>query len=221
MPAGPGARSMRQRRKVWTPTLLEKRRTGLRSRPKNWGSTFSSAATTRPRLSESKRSLRSWRRNSKFPGNFWIDPQACEEADSLGISMTEFVILLIAGFVVFLLVQVRRMRDDIEHLRQRFEAAERRNLQPEPPPSKVIPPSPFLVPPPFAPSLEEPTRTGKSQASPRKPPIDWEQFFGVKLFAWLGGLALFLGVAFLVEYLFENNLITPLARVAIGAACAL
>lgn len=41
---------------------------------------------------------------------------------------------------------------------------------------------------------------------------------GVKLFAWLGGFALFLGVVFLVKYSFENNLITPLGRVAIGIA---
>jgi uncharacterized membrane protein len=39
---------------------------------------------------------------------------------------------------------------------------------------------------------------------------------GVKLFAWLGGLALFLGVVFLVKYSFENNLITPVGRIAIG-----
>ena len=43
---------------------------------------------------------------------------------------------------------------------------------------------------------------------------------GVKLFAWLGGLALFLGVVFLVKYSFENNLITPLARVVIGGTFA-
>jgi uncharacterized membrane protein len=40
---------------------------------------------------------------------------------------------------------------------------------------------------------------------------------GVKLFAWLGGLALFLGVVFFVKYSFEHNLITPQMRIAIGA----
>src|SRR5438132_5160354 len=39
---------------------------------------------------------------------------------------------------------------------------------------------------------------------------------GAKLFAWIGGLALFLGVAFFVKYSFEHNLIPPEARVAIG-----
>src|SRR5438132_7116318 len=53
-------------------------------------------------------------------------------------------------------------------------------------------------------------------ATPPKPPINWEQFMGAKLFAWIGGLALFLGVAFFVKYSFEHNLIPPELRVAIG-----
>ena len=39
---------------------------------------------------------------------------------------------------------------------------------------------------------------------------------GVKMFAWVGGLALFLGVVFFVKYSFEHNLIPPELRVAIG-----
>jgi len=53
-------------------------------------------------------------------------------------------------------------------------------------------------------------------ATPPRPPINWEQFMGAKLFAWIGGLALFLGVAFFVKYSFEHNLISPELRVAIG-----
>ena len=48
------------------------------------------------------------------------------------------------------------------------------------------------------------------------PPIDWEKFMGVKLFAWLGGFALFLGMAFFVKYSIDHNLISPEARVMIG-----
>ena len=44
---------------------------------------------------------------------------------------------------------------------------------------------------------------------------------GAKLFAWIGGLALFLGVAFFVKYSFEHNLIPPEVRVAIGFAVGL
>jgi uncharacterized membrane protein len=51
---------------------------------------------------------------------------------------------------------------------------------------------------------------------PAKPPINWEEFMGAKLFAWIGGLAFFLGVAFFVKYSFEHNLIPPEMRVAIG-----
>ena len=51
---------------------------------------------------------------------------------------------------------------------------------------------------------------------PSTPAINWENFLGVKLFAWVGGLALFLGVAFFVKYSFENNLISPQLRVTIG-----
>ena len=46
--------------------------------------------------------------------------------------------------------------------------------------------------------------------------INWEQFIGAKLFAWLGGLALFLAVALFVKYSFEHDLIPASVRVAIG-----
>jgi len=39
---------------------------------------------------------------------------------------------------------------------------------------------------------------------------------GVKLLAWIGGLAAFLAVAFLVKYSFDNNLISPELRMALG-----
>jgi uncharacterized membrane protein len=55
-------------------------------------------------------------------------------------------------------------------------------------------------------------------APPTKPAlaIDWEQFMGVKLIAWIGGLTLFLGVVFAVKYSFEHELISKEVRVALG-----
>jgi len=53
------------------------------------------------------------------------------------------------------------------------------------------------------------------------PEFTLEAFMGVKLFAWLGGLAFFLGIVFFVKYSFEHNLITPQMRVAIGAITGL
>jgi len=63
---------------------------------------------------------------------------------------------------------------------------------------------------PLAPSPEP------DQVRPVRPAINWEQFMGVKLFAWLGGLALFLAVAYFVKYSFEHNLVPPQVRVALG-----
>ncbi|MEI9892489.1 MAG: DUF2339 domain-containing protein [Chthoniobacter sp.] len=64
---------------------------------------------------------------------------------------------------------------------------------------------------------EEPDEKEKSLL----PQVTLEAFMGVKLFAWLGGLALFLGIVFFVKYSFEHNLITPQMRVAIGALTGL
>ena len=51
--------------------------------------------------------------------------------------------------------------------------------------------------------------------------LNWEQFMGAKLFAWIGGLALFLGVAYFVKYSFDHDLIPPGLRVALGMATGL
>lgn len=52
----------------------------------------------------------------------------------------------------------------------------------------------------------------------QKPVINWELFTGVKLFAWIGGFAAFLGIIFFTKYAIDNNLISPLIRVCIGFA---
>jgi uncharacterized membrane protein len=48
--------------------------------------------------------------------------------------------------------------------------------------------------------------------------VNWEHFMGAKLFAWIGGLALFLGIAFFLKYAFDRNLIPPSMRAALGFA---
>lgn len=77
-------------------------------------------------------------------------------------------------------------------------------VEPPPPHAEASPPLPQTPPPPRPPRV-----------------IDWENILGVKLFAWLGGLVLFLGVVFLVKYSFENNLVTPSMRCVIGAVVGL
>ena len=91
-------------------------------------------------------------------------------------------------------------------------------------PAKPPPPIPTAasVPPPLP--IPSPSLTTSAPPPPLPPvrrAIDWEAFMGVKLFAWIGGFVLFLGVVFLVKYSFENNLITPRMRIAIGALIGL
>jgi Predicted membrane protein (DUF2339) len=54
-----------------------------------------------------------------------------------------------------------------------------------------------------------------------KEPFSLEKFMGVKLFAWLGAVAMFFGVIFFVKYAFENNLIPPAVRITLGFATGL
>jgi uncharacterized membrane protein len=83
---------------------------------------------------------------------------------------------------------------------------------PAPPPKP--PPAPLETP---APGWAEMAQRMQPPApAPVRPAINWEQFMGAKLFAWIGGLALFLGVGFFVKYSFDHNLIPPEMRVAIG-----
>jgi hypothetical protein len=89
----------------------------------------------------------------------------------------------------------------------------------------VPPPLPVAPPIPVAPAVAasrpaSPLRFAPPppvvRATRTAPVINWEQFMGAKLFAWIGGFALFLGVAFFVKYSFEHNLVPPEIRVAIG-----
>ena len=141
-------------------------------------------------------------------------------------------LLLVLGVVLIVpvLTRLQRLRGLIDGLTERVAALEKAKREPVSPPTAqkvAIPPSPLLrapderklVPPPASVPPPLPVTT-PPPLPPTATPFNWEAFMGVKLFAWLGGLALFLGVVFLVKYSFENNLITPLARVAIGGTVA-
>jgi uncharacterized membrane protein len=67
-----------------------------------------------------------------------------------------------------------------------------------------------------APVVPSPAPAAPAVAVGPKEPFSLERFMGVKLFAWLGGVAMFFGVIFFVKYAFENNLIPPAVRIALG-----
>lgn len=54
-----------------------------------------------------------------------------------------------------------------------------------------------------------------------KPVLNLELFLGARLFAWLGGLAMFLGVIYGVRHAFQHNLISPAVRAGLGFATGL
>jgi hypothetical protein len=95
-----------------------------------------------------------------------------------------------------------------------------------PPPAPPAPPTEPLrtTPPPFpspvAPLAEPAPAAAHAVEIPppvsTRPRIDWEQFTGAKLFAWIGGLTAFLAAVFFVKYSFENGWISKELRVALG-----
>jgi uncharacterized membrane protein len=108
-----------------------------------------------------------------------------------------------------------------------------------PPPAEKAAPS-VVVPAPAAPPPPEPARVSVPMTAPwdlplkekvsapdrempetmeaKKPFLDWEKFTGVKLFAWAGGAALFLGAVFFAKYSMDHGWVTPVMRVIIGLA---
>jgi uncharacterized membrane protein len=158
----------------------------------------------------------------------------------------EFLGFLVIGFGIAILVlpfialaKANRVKRGVADLARRVASLENelRNMRPHAvspvqaearvtapePMEKAAPPSmsaivavsnAILEPPPIPQELLTPKAT--QVAKPTKPPINWEQFMGAKLFAWVGGFALFLGIAFFIKYSFEHNLIPPELRIAIG-----
>src|SRR5438477_8934749 len=117
-----------------------------------------------------------------------------------------------------LMLEARLHREDVPSQRPEI-ATKSKPPAPIIPPISMPPPLPATLIPPPMPETKPITPVEEVQMETAPPPvrtIDWEQFMGAKMFAWIGGFALFLGVAFFVKYSFEHNLISPELRVAIG-----
>ena len=151
-----------------------------------------------------------------------------------GLLTCGFVGVMALGLLLLALVlkqgsSLRTLQTAVQKLAQRLATLESLNAQtsvaPQAPPAAA--PRPVVVTPPPLPAAALSAAPSPSPSAPMpatKPAraaIDWEAFMGVKLFAWLGGFVLFLGVVFLVKYSFENNLITPVMRIVLGAVIGL
>lgn len=81
---------------------------------------------------------------------------------------------------------------------------------PPPIPAEAIPTFASVVPPP------PPKPPTPLVVTPPKPAFNFEQFLGVKLFAWIGAFVGFLAVAFALKYSFDQGWVSPAVRVAGG-----
>jgi len=80
---------------------------------------------------------------------------------------------------------------------------------PLPAPSKVeVQPSALPSP--------QPVIAARPMPPPALPKLNLEQFMGAKMFAWIGGLAMFLGILFFVKLSFERGWVSPSMRIMIG-----
>jgi uncharacterized membrane protein len=127
--------------------------------------------------------------------------------------------------------KLKRLGEDVEMLKAELAraptAVESRIEQPRArtviPPKVRVEPTQVEKSPPKDELVRVPVQRGPSAPAPvnrstRTGAIDWERLAGVRLFAWIGGLALFLGISFLVKYSIEQGLLNSLVRVVSGSA---
>lgn len=88
-------------------------------------------------------------------------------------------------------------------------------IPPSEPAAAKTPMPPAVVHTPDFRPMEEPKPRPAPPPAPA-PGLSLEQFMGAKLFAWVGGLALFLGIIFFVKLSIERGWISPELRTAIG-----
>ena len=159
--------------------------------------------------------------------------------DDTSVCLGLVALLVPIALLVIGAVELHKLKKMVRQLGRRVDELELGRggvgVTPPAPAVKTAPTSspPLAVPPPLPPRppIPEPALSKKPIGEPPPiilpPPrparakIDWEAFLGVKLFAWIGGFVLFLGIVFLVKYSFENNLITPGMRVVIGTVVGL
>jgi len=88
--------------------------------------------------------------------------------------------------------------------------------EPIPAPAPPPPPPPVVEVPPIVAAPPPPPPPPARPARPAAAAFDWESFIGVKLFAWVAGIALVLAAIFFLRYSVEHGWLRPPVRAAIG-----
>ncbi|MFL6527770.1 MAG: DUF2339 domain-containing protein [Chthoniobacterales bacterium] len=145
--------------------------------------------------------------------------------EAIGCYVALALLLLAAPFVIALvaLMRVSKLQRELRALKERLDgapASASSAVPPAPVAASVPIPSPVVSPPVAPAPPRAPTTTPPPPTAPPSK-VNLESILGVKLFAWIGGFAFFLGTVFFVKYAFDNNLITPVMRVVIGAIVGL
>ena len=98
-----------------------------------------------------------------------------------------------------------------------------RAAAPDPPPAAPPPPSPSLAPEPVAPAepVEVVAPPAAAAEEPRQRSLDLEQRIGARWSTWVGVVAILFGIGFFLKWSFENDLLGPGARVALGLVAGL
>jgi uncharacterized membrane protein len=87
---------------------------------------------------------------------------------------------------------------------------------PPPPPAPAPPPLPPVRPAPAFPPASPVTARSTVAPPPPKPPFDWENLIGVRLFSWMAGIMLAIAAILFLRYSIQHGWLGAPVRMAIG-----
>jgi uncharacterized membrane protein len=133
-----------------------------------------------------------------------------------------FTAIAIALAVIALIVarsanrRVDELRQELDRLRHPLPVAP--PLEPEPAAeAAAAPPAiPIYTPPVDPPPVAPPPSAPPPPPTTSRPPFDWENLIGIKLFSWIGGILFVLAAVFLFKEAIAHGWLRPPIRAAMG-----
>ena len=133
------------------------------------------------------------------------------------------IVFILLIWLIVLQVTVNRLQDQIDRLGNTQSPTKQPTFTPgktTPPPANPAPsvdnpePAPFVMHEVIEDAPAQPVRVNTPKpAQPHTPPVE---ITAAKVFSWIGGFMLFLGVVFGIKYAVENSILTPAARVTLS-----